>query len=29
MRMRAREMFIEQGIWRDYAAALRLTGLPE
>jgi TolB-like protein len=28
-KLRARKMFIEENIWRDYAAALRLTGLPE
>jgi len=28
-RLRARLMFIEEKIWRDYAAALRLAGLPE
>jgi tetratricopeptide (TPR) repeat protein len=28
-KLRARKMFIQEDIWRDYAAALRLTGLPE
>jgi hypothetical protein len=28
-RLRARLMFIEEKIWHDYAAALRLAGLPE
>jgi TolB-like protein/predicted Zn-dependent protease len=28
-KLRARKMFIQEDIWRDYATALRLTGLPE
>jgi tetratricopeptide (TPR) repeat protein len=28
-KLRARKMYIQEDIWRDYAAALRLTGLPE
>jgi tetratricopeptide (TPR) repeat protein len=28
-KLRARRMYIQEDIWRDYAAALRLTGLPE
>jgi TolB-like protein len=28
-RLRARLMFVHEGVWRDYAAGLRLTGLPE
>jgi TolB-like protein len=28
-RLRARLMFVDEDVWRDYAAGLRLTGLPE
>ena len=28
-KLRARLMFMEEEIWHDYAAALRLAGLPE
>jgi hypothetical protein len=28
-KLRARVMFIEEKIWHDYAAAMRLAGLPE
>jgi hypothetical protein len=28
-KLRARLMFIEEKVWRDYAAALHLAGLPE
>jgi Flp pilus assembly protein TadD len=28
-RLRARLMFVNEAVWRDYAAGLRLAGLPE
>ena len=28
-KLRARSMYMEENIWNDYSAALRLAGLPE